>query len=298
MEHIAFIGTGIMGHPMARNLLRAGYRVHIYTRTPDKARDLVSEGALLAETLGAAVSEATVVITMLPDIPDVRAVYFGVPGMEGVLTLCRPATLLIDMSTVSPQFARDLAEAAVERGCFSLDAPVSGGQEAAERGALSIMVGGPIGAFERAQSLFNVIGSRVVWIGDAGAGQVAKACNQVVVAINIAGVAEALKLAEAQGVDSTRVQEALMGGYAHSRVLEVHGNRMIRRDFKPGFRMRLHLKDLSIVTDIRNVSLPVTSLVKAIVADRVAHGLGDWDHAALFIDNNGEDYGRKRQPEC
>lgn len=281
MEQIAFIGTGIMGHPMARNLLRAGYRVKIYNRTPTTGQDLTDAGGQLAKTLQEAVADATVVITMLPDTPDVRSVYFE---SAGVLANCRPGTLLIDMSTVAPEFSQELATAAEENACMALDAPVSGGQNGAEQGTLSIMIGGSTQAFERAKPLFEVMGSHIVRIGGPGAGQVAKACNQIAVAANIAGVAEALRLAESFDVDGSLVQEALLGGLAQSRVLESHGTRMLRRNFKPGFRLRLHLKDLQIAVGSGNVHLPVTSLVRDLMADRVTEGMGDWDHSALYID--------------
>lgn len=281
MEQIAFIGTGIMGHPMARNLLRAGYRVKIYNRTPTTGQDLTDAGGQLAKTLQEAVADATVVITMLPDTPDVRSVYFE---SAGVLANCRPGTLLIDMSTVAPEFSQELATAAEENACMALDAPVSGGQNGAEQGTLSIMIGGSTQAFERAKPLFEVMGSHIVRIGGPGAGQVAKACNQIAVAANIAGVAEALRLAESFDVDGSLVQEALLGGLAQSRVLESHGTRMLRRNFKPGFRLRLHLKDLQIAAGSGNVHLPVTSLVRDLMADRVTEGMGDWDHSALYID--------------
>lgn len=287
-KNLAFIGTGIMGHPMVENLLRAHYPVTVYTRTSAKASDLVSQGARLAESIEDAVTGADIIITMLPDTPDVREVYFGAGG---VLQFVRPGALLIDMSTVSPMFAKELAKAAREVGCEALDAPVSGGETGAKQGMLSIMVGGSLEAFQKAQSVLKVLGARILHMGEAGAGQVTKACNQIAVAINIVGVSEAFRFAEANGVDVHLVQEGLMGGFAQSRVLEIHGTRIINRAFQPGFRLRLHRKDLDIALEQGTVALPATTLIRDMMDSRIDQGMGDWDHSALFI----EDVGRGTQ---
>src|SRR5712692_5669719 len=245
---IGFIGLGIMGKPMARNLMKAGYPLVVHNRSRPAVDELAKEGAKAGANAQEVAAQSDVVITMLPDSPDVEAV---IAGPSGVFAGAVGAThesplLLIDMSTISPIVARKLAKDAEAKGVTMLDAPVSGGEVGAINAALSIMVGGSLAGFERALPIFQVLGKNIVHIGEAGAGQVTKAANQVVVGLTIAAVSEALTLAEQAGVDPAKVRQALLGGFAQSRILDAHGQRMLDRNFKPGFRIRLHEKDLSI----------------------------------------------------
>jgi 2-hydroxy-3-oxopropionate reductase len=278
MERIGFIGLGIMGAPMARNLVAAGYELTVHNRSP---RAL--EGATKAESPQAVAERSDVVITMLPDSPDVEAV---VLGEHGVIAGIRPGAVVIDMSTVTPATARRLHAALGERGVEALDAPVSGGEPAARSGQLSIMVGGGEDAVERARPLFDVLGKATTHVGPPGAGQVAKAANQVVVALTIQAVAEALLLAQRSGVDAARVREALLGGFAQSKILELHGQRMLDAAFDPGFRAVLHRKDLGIALQTareQGVPLLATAQVAELFNALIAGGDGDRDHSALAL---------------
>jgi 2-hydroxy-3-oxopropionate reductase len=283
MERIGFIGLGIMGQPMARNLLRAGFPLTVYTRDRRKIEAFVEQGANGANSPREVAERSTVVITMLPDSPEVEEVALGPNGViEGI----QSGSLFIDMSTIDPSVALKLHAAFAERGVEALDAPVSGGQIGAEQGTLSIMVGGSEEAFQRALPVFQAMGKNITHVGGPGAGQVAKACNQVVVALTIQAVAEALLLAEKAGVDPARVRQALLGGFAHSRILEVHGQRMLERAFAPGFRARLHRKDLRIAQNLareRSVPLLATQQVAALFDSMLARGLGEHDHSALAL---------------
>jgi 2-hydroxy-3-oxopropionate reductase len=282
MERIGFIGLGIMGKPMATNLRRAGYACVVHSRSRGPVEELVAAGAREAASPAAVARESDVVITMLPDSPDVRLVMLGAGGIiEGV----RTGQLVVDMSTISPSVAREVAEALSARGVAVLDAPVSGGQRGAIDATLSIMVGGPRAAFARALPVFQAMGKNIVHIGEQpGAGQVAKACNQVVVAVTILAVAEALTLARKAGVDAAKVREALLGGFAQSRILDVHGQRILDRNFAPGFRIRLHEKDLGIALAAgraHGVPLLATSVVHEAMSALIAQGHQDLDHSAL-----------------
>lgn len=278
---VGFVGLGIMGKPMARNLLRAGYPVTVHNRSRPPVDELVAEGAADGGSPRGVAEQSEVVITMLPDTPDVEQVTFGPQGLvEGL----RPGSVLVDMSTISPVATRAIAARLRERGLEMLDAPVSGGQRGAEEGTLSIMVGGDPQTFERVRPLLQVLGKNVVHVGPVGAGQVCKACNQVVVALTLQAVAEALVLAERNGVDPARVRQALLGGFAGSRILEVHGQRMLEGNYQPGFRARLHHKDLRIALETgRSAGVPMlgTALVHELLGAVVARGWGDLDHSAL-----------------
>jgi len=278
---VGFVGLGIMGKPMARNLLRAGYPLTVHNRSRPPVEELVSQGAVDGGSPRGVAERSDVVITMLPDTPDVEQVTFGPQGLvEGL----RPGSVLVDMSTISPVATRSMAARLQERGVAMLDAPVSGGQRGAEEGTLSIMVGGDPETFERVRPIFHVLGKNVVHVGPVGAGQVCKACNQVVVALTIQAVAEALVLAERNGVDPSRVRQALLGGFAGSRILEVHGQRMLEGNHQPGFRARLHHKDLRIALETgRSAGVPLlgTALVCELLGALVARGWGDLDHSAL-----------------
>ncbi|MBW4539661.1 MAG: 2-hydroxy-3-oxopropionate reductase [Myxacorys chilensis ATA2-1-KO14] len=281
MERIGFIGLGIMGKPMTQNLLRAGYSVVIFNRSQGAITALASGGAIPATSPKHVAEQVDVVITCLPDSPDVEAV---VLGSDGVIEGVRPGMMLIDMSTIAPATSRKLYNALSEKGVQALDAPVSGGDIGAQQGTLSIMVGGDESAFERALPLLQAMGKNIVHIGAAGAGQVTKACNQIVVALTVQAVAEALTLAKKSGVDGAKVREALLGGFAQSRVLEVHGDRMLEGRFEPGFKLDLHRKDMNIVLQTgREVGLPLlgSSQVTSLMDSLIAQGMGGFDNAAL-----------------
>lgn len=281
MERIGFIGIGIMGKPMSLNLLKAGYPLTALDRAPECVADLQTAGAK-AGTSPRQVAEASdVVITMLPDSPNVEEV---VLAENGVLKGLRPGNLFVDMSTILPSVARRVTAAVREKGSDALDAPVSGGQVGAQNATLSIMVGGSTAAFERAKPIFEKMGKNIVHVGEAGAGQVTKAANQVVVAVTIQAVSEALLLAAKAGVDPAKVREALLGGFAQSRILELHGNRMLQRNFQPGFKVKLHRKDMAIILNTARelgLALPASSLVAEMMNALIANGGGDLDHSAL-----------------
>jgi len=281
MERIGFIGLGIMGKPMARNLIKAGYPLVVHNRSRKAVEELAAEGATPAESPREVAEQVDVVITMLPDSADVEQV---VLGQNGVVLGLRSGMLLVDMSTIAPATARRVYQALRARGVESLDAPVSGGEVGAKEGTLSIMVGGTAAAFQKVLPIFGVLGKNIVLIGEPGAGQVTKACNQIVVGVTIQAVSEALMLARRSGVDPTKVREALLGGFAQSRILELHGKRIIERSFQPGFRIRLHRKDLAIALQTgREVSLPLmlTSQVAELMNALIGRGQGDLDHSGL-----------------
>jgi 2-hydroxy-3-oxopropionate reductase len=283
MERIGFIGLGAMGRPMTQNLMKAGYPVRVLTRTRSKIEDLLADGAAWCSTPKEVAQKSDVVITMLPDTPDVEQA-FG--GRDGVFDGARPGMLLIDMSTISPIAVRKLAREAEAHGCNFLDAPVSGGDIGAQNGTLSIMVGGGEPAFRRAMPVFQAMGRTILLIGDSGAGQIAKAANQILTSITIEAVAEAMVFAAKAGVDPAKVRQALMGGSASSRILETHGKRMIERNFKPGFRMRLHRKDLDITLNAGKVygaALPVTAQVRELMTETINDGQGDMDNSSFVL---------------
>src|ERR1044071_9743208 len=272
-ETIGFIGLGIMGKPMARNLLKAGYPLLVHNRSRASVEELANEGVAPAANAYEVAAAADILITMLPDSPDVEQVY---NGAEGVFKGARSGALLIDMSTISPVVARKLAADAERRGCEMLDAPVSGGEAGAVGATLSIMIGGKPSAVDRAMPVFQKLGKNIVHVGAAGAGQIAKAANQIVVGVTIAAVSEALVPAAKAGVDPAKVREVLLGGFAQSKMLECN--------FKPGFRIHLHEKDLKIALASGSeygVPLTMTAVVAQMMAALKATGRGDFDHAAL-----------------
>jgi 2-hydroxy-3-oxopropionate reductase len=281
VTRIGFVGLGIMGEPMARNLLAAGHPLVVHTRTAAKAEGLVAEGAELAASPREVAQHSDVVILMLPDSPDVEAV---VLGPDGVAEGAEPGMLLIDMSSIAPATARLVHAELAAKGVDALDAPVSGGEAAAVSGQLSIMVGGDEAALERARPIFEVLGKATTHIGPSGAGQVAKAANQVVVGLTIQAVSEALALAHAAGVDPKRVREALLGGFAQSKILEVHGERMLQGTFAPGFKLMLHRKDLDIALQTaRATGVPLVATAQAaeIMNALIGAGEGGSDHSVL-----------------
>jgi 2-hydroxy-3-oxopropionate reductase len=280
-ERVGFIGLGIMGRPMARHLLESGFPLTVHSRSAGPVEELVEAGAARAGT-PAEVAASDVVITMLPDTPDVEQVLFG---PEGVAAGAAAGSLVIDMSSIDPIPTRSFAERLGKQDVAMLDAPVSGGEQGAIDAALSIMVGGSPEAFRRATPLLAAMGKNIVHVGPSGAGQIAKACNQLVVAATIEAVAEALVLAERAGADARKVREALSGGFAGSKILEVHGQRMLDRAFDPGFRARLHRKDARIVLDVaREVGAPVPAfeVVARQLDELVENGGGELDHSGLF----------------
>jgi 2-hydroxy-3-oxopropionate reductase len=281
MERIGFIGLGIMGKPMAANLLAAGFPLTVHNRSPGPVDALAAQGATGAGSPREVAAANDVVITMLPDSPVVEA---AVLGPSGVAQGFAEGALYIDMSSIAPASSRKIAAVLVDRGVEALDAPVSGGELAARDGSLSIMVGGSAEAVERARPIFEVLGKSTTHVGDAGAGQIAKAANQVVVAVTIQAVAEALVLARKARVDPARVREALLGGFAQSRVLELHGQRMLDGDYEPGGKLRLHRKDLANALQLgqeAGVPLFATAQAAQLMDALVAQGAGDRDHSAL-----------------
>jgi 2-hydroxy-3-oxopropionate reductase len=283
-ERIGFIGLGIMGKPMARNLLKAGYELVVHNRSRGAVDEILAEGGAVtaADTPRAVAEQAQIVITMLPDSPDVRDVVFGA---DGVLEGIQQGGLLVDMSTIAPATSIEVSEALKERGASALDAPVSGGDKGAIAATLSIMVGGAEADFQRAMPLFDAMGKTIVLVGGPGAGQTVKACNQIVVAIHYAAVSEALVLGAKAGVDPEKIVQVLSGGLAGSRVMEMRGPGMIEHNFQPGFRINLHRKDLAIAMSTGqeyNVPLPVSALVTQFYEAMAARGQGDLDHSALI----------------
>ncbi|HEY2907370.1 MAG TPA: 2-hydroxy-3-oxopropionate reductase [Vicinamibacterales bacterium] len=282
-ETIGFIGLGVMGKPMAANLIKAGHALVVHNRSRAAVDELSGAGAAPAESPADVARRASVVITMVPDTPDVELV---LAGPNGVLSALQRGSVVIDMSSISPVATRRLAARVAEQGGSMLDAPVSGGEIGAINATLSIMVGGDETTFKRVQPILAAMGNpeRIVYIGESGAGQTCKICNQVAIGGALAGVGEALALAKKAGVDGGRVRQALLGGFAASKVLEVHGERMLTGNYKPGFRSRLYQKDLRLATEAassNNVAMPGTVIVAQLINALVASGGGDLDYAAL-----------------
>ncbi|MEG1770794.1 MAG: NAD(P)-dependent oxidoreductase [Comamonas sp.] len=279
---IAVLGIGMMGLPIARRLCQAGHEVHVWNRTRARAQPLAHDGAQVHDTAAQAVAGADIVISMLENGSVVEDVLFA----QGAAASMRDASLFIDMASIQPSEARDHAARLGERGIAHLDAPVSGGTVGAESGTLAIMAGGKAADFEHAQAVFTHLG-HATHVGPHGAGQLAKLANQMIVGITIGAVAEALLLVEKGGADVARVREALGGGFADSRILQLHGQRMQERDFAPRGRMTVQLKDLrnALATAAEiGFDAPITGLFEQLYADSVAHGLGDLDHSGLFVE--------------
>jgi 2-hydroxy-3-oxopropionate reductase len=279
-DTVGFIGLGIMGKPMAENLIEAGYDLVAYNRTREKAEKL--DGATVAETPKGVAEQSDVIITMLPDSPQVEEV---LSGEDGVLEGVKEGALIVDMSTISPVVTEELAKKAEEKGASMLDAPVSGGDVGAINGSLSIMVGGGEEAFERALPLFEVMGETVTHVGPVGTGQVVKAANQIVVALTIEAVSEALVLGSKGGVPPEKILDVLGGGLAGNKVMEVKREKMLEHSFDPGFRVELHHKDLGIALAAGReygVTLPITAIVDQMLETLKMLGRGDQDHSALL----------------
>ena len=280
-DRIGFIGLGIMGRPMAKHLLDAGYDVAVWNRTPHKTDALVRAGAHPATSPKDVAARSDITITMVADTPDVRQVILG---PEGVIEGVRRDSVAVDMSTISPVATQEIAGALAARGVEMLDAPVSGGEKGAVDATLSIMVGGNPETFERVLPVLQKLGKNVVHVGGHGAGQVTKVCNQLVLSLTILGVAEALTLAAKAGLDPAKVRSALLGGFAQSRVLELHGQRMLDQNFEPGFRTRLYHKDMGIVTETgRAFSVPLlgAALTAQLYEVAMNRGFGELDYSVL-----------------
>jgi len=280
MSKLGFIGLGIMGAPMAAHLIAAGHEVFLHTRSEVPA-DLLTGQACACASAREVAEKADIIFLMLPDTPDVAKVLFG---DEGVASGMSPGKTVVDMSSISPMETKEFAEKINALGCDYLDAPVSGGEVGAKAGSLTIMIGGPDEAFERVKPLFELMGKNITLVGGNGDGQTCKVANQIIVALNIAAVGEALLFASKAGADPAKVRQALMGGFAASRILEVHGERMIKRTFNPGFRIGLHQKDLSLAlagARALGVALPQTAGAAQLMQVCAANGMQDLDHSAL-----------------
>lgn len=283
-ETIGFIGLGVMGRPMAGHLLAKGFPLVVHNRSRPAVHALVARGAREAASAAEVASLATVVITMVPDTPDVEQV---IAGSDGVLSRMQPGTSVVDMSSISPVATRKLAAMVAAKGGTMLDAPVSGGEIGAVNASLSIMVGGDRETFARLRPVFECMGNpeRIVHVGaEPGSGQVCKIANQIAIGGALAGVSEAFAVARKAGVDLGKVREALLGGFASSRVLEVHGERMIKKNYAPGFRVKLYQKDLRLANEIAaasGVAIPATAIVAQIVNALVAAGGADLDYSAI-----------------
>jgi 2-hydroxy-3-oxopropionate reductase len=282
-EHIGFIGLGVMGKPMAKHLLAAGHQLTVYNRSRPAIDELVAAGAAAAGSPAEVARSSTIVITMLPDTADVEKV---LAGSDGVLSTLQKGAVVIDMSSISPVVTERLAALVAEQGGSMLDAPVSGGEIGAINAALSIMIGGDEAAVTRVRPVLEKMGNpeKIIHIGRSGAGQICKICNQVAIGGALAGVSEAFALAKKAGVDAARVRQALLGGFAASRVLEVHGERMLTDNYKPGFRTKLYQKDLRIANEAalaNAVAMPATAVITQLVNSLVAKGGGELDYAAL-----------------
>ena len=281
IKEIGFIGLGIMGKPMAGNLIAAGYQLVVHDINREAVKELVAKGAEEALSPREASESADAIVTILPDDDTVEEV---ATGKEGVLEGMSEGAILVERSTISPTTAKRIAERLEASGMEMLDAPVSGGEVGAIEGSLSIMVGGKKEIFDRVLPVLQKMGKNINYVGDHGAGQVAKASNQIIVALTIEAVAEALIFAKKSGVDPDKVRDALLGGFAHSRVLELHGRRMLERNFEPGGKVRLHKKDTGIAMSIAKelgMYLPGTSLVSQLWNAVAAQGGLDWDHSSL-----------------
>jgi len=286
---VGFIGLGIMGTPMALNLLKAGHVLYVYSHGKVPA-EFAEQGATLCTSSEEVAKRADIIITMVPDTPHVEDALFGERGVAQGLKECergadgRLGKVVVDMSSISPMATKAFAQKINALGCDYLDAPVSGGEVGAKAGSLTIMVGGPEAAFERVKPLFEAMGKNITLVGGNGDGQTTKVANQIIVALNIEAVAEALLFASKAGADPAKVRQALMGGFAASRILEVHGERMIQRTFNPGFRIELHQKDLNLALQGARelgVSLPNTASAAQLMQSCAAHGMAGLDHSAL-----------------
>jgi 2-hydroxy-3-oxopropionate reductase len=283
MAELGFIGLGIMGKPMAEQLVKAGHTLYVYDVVPQAVADLKAQGAVACASSREVAEKTSVVILIVPDTPHVEAVLFGKDGVaEGI----QKGSIVVDMSSISPIATKDFATRLKAMGVEMLDAPVSGGQVGAQSATLSIMVGGSEAVFAKIKPYFELMGKNIVLVGGNGDGQTCKVANQIIVALNIEAVGEALLFAAKAGADPVKVRQALMGGFAHSRILEVHGEKMLKRTFQPGFRISLHQKDLNLALEAARkmgLSLPNTATAQELFNSMAAHGGSDLDHSALVL---------------
>ncbi len=285
MQNIGFIGLGIMGRPMAENLIKAGFSLHIYARKPEATLALVAAGAKAYSSPLELAPNADVIITMVQATQDVEEIILG---KQGLIHTAKPGTIIIDMSTISVQITQCIAKTLHTKKMHMLDAPVSGGEQGAIDGTLTIMVGGPADILMRVHPILEVLGKKITHIGDVGTGQVAKACNQIIVAETIVAVSEALRLAKASGADPAKVREALLGGFANSRILDIHGKRMLERNYKPGFKASLHRKDMHLAIEqahLVNIDLPAAQHAMQCIDRLVLKGHSDLDSSAIHSIN-------------
>ncbi len=283
MTELGFIGLGIMGKPMASHLVKAGHTVHVCDLAEESVKHLCSLGGKACSCCKEVAQKSDIIFIMVPDTPDVEAVLFGAEGVAEGLKL---GSIVVDMSSISPIATKEFAKRLAAMGVKMLDAPVSGGQVGAENATLSIMVGGPVDVFNQIKPYFERMGKNIVHIGDHGDGQTCKVANQIVVALTIEAVGEALLFASKAGADPAKVRAALLGGFAQSRILELHGERMIKHNFNPGFRIRLHQKDLNLALESARsmgLSLPNTSLAQELFNAVAAQGGSDLDHSAMVL---------------
>jgi 2-hydroxy-3-oxopropionate reductase len=281
MTSVGFIGLGIMGRPMAEHLIAGGHRLHASSHHKPVAPDLVEKGVVAHATPKDVAAASDVVILMLPDTPQVEEVLFSAEGVAAGLSAGK---IVVDMSSISPMATKDFAKRIEAAGGSYLDAPVSGGEVGAKAASLTIMVGGPEATFARVKELFELMGKNITLVGGNGDGQTTKVANQIIVALTIEAVGEALLFASKAGADPAKVREALMGGFASSKILEIHGDRMVKRTFNPGFRIGLHQKDLNLALQSARslgVSLPNTATAQELFNACIAHGGKDWDHSAM-----------------
>jgi 2-hydroxy-3-oxopropionate reductase len=283
MAELGFIGLGIMGKPMASHLADSGHTVYVYNRSPEPLKQLCDRGAQACGSCKEVAQKAEIIFIMVPDTPDVEAALFGPDGVADGL---KKGAIVVDMSSISPIATKEFAKKLTAKGVEMLDAPVSGGQVGAENATLSIMVGGPVEVFNKVKPYFELMGKNIVHIGDHGDGQTCKVANQIVVALTIEAVAEALLFASKAGANPAKVRSALLGGFAQSRILELHGERMIKRKFDPGFRIRLHQKDLNLALQSARslgLSLPNTATAQELFNSVAAQGGSELDHSALLL---------------
>jgi len=276
---IGFVGLGIMGAPMARNLMNGGHTVYLYS--PSIPRDLIGANGIACESSKEVARNADIIITMVPDTPNVEAALFAEDGVAEGLS---PGKIVVDMSSISPIETKKFAAKINQLKCEYVDAPVSGGEVGAKAATLTIMCGGNQEAFDKVKPLFDLMGKNITLVGKNGDGQTCKVCNQIIVALNIEAVGEALLFASKAGADPAKVRQALMGGFANSRILEVHGERMVKRTFNPGFRIELHQKDLNLALSgarAMGISLPNTATAQELFNSCAAHGGKGWDHSAM-----------------
>jgi len=280
--NIGFIGLGLMGRPMVLNLLKAGFSVNVWARREASLAPVVEQGARALGSAAEVAAVSEVVVSCVADAPDVAQVALG---EQGVAAGAKPGLVFVDMSTIAPAAAREIAEKLKARGVSMLDAPVSGGEVGAIAGTLTVMVGGEQAAFDKALPALQAMGKTINLVGDSGAGQVAKACNQILTGVGVAAVAEALNFAQKSGVDPARVREALLGGFAYSRILENHGQRMLDRNFKPGFKAWMHQKDMRIVMEEAHrlgLAVPSAAITAQMFNAMVGSGLGEDDSIAML----------------